>query len=305
MLDICQDDSLCQKSVSFSSEPITTTSSERTTTTTVAFEASATGCDTAGHTVVLEASGGGASTVPPFAFGGSHYYEAENDAERSEWETIERIDRPDSATVIVGDPVYADIVSEYSGNDSEDPGGSRSQVSAHEIGQFHDFGDPEKYVDRLIASHRNVVVNVEQSGAADDNSAPAERNSEIVEISAGNENVSPDEVSSVSAYTSFSDTLVTTPYFSPNEELNSSCFDSKTDQDVDKKDSFIVGMDPKSSTVPKDVQSPYASSVKDDFGVSDKELVKPNSFTLIKHKKVELSPTTFQSPKVGGEDKGV
>lgn len=80
-----------------------------------------------------------------------------------------------------------------------------------------------------------------------------------------------------------------TPYYSPEEELN-----VIFDFDMEAKTKIVSTSESSSSasTNGKEISTP-----------NDKEvLTKPNSFTVVKHKKVELSPTTFSTQKTSAVD---
>ncbi|XP_065207335.1 formin-2-like [Planococcus citri] len=96
-----------------------------------------------------------------------------------------------------------------------------------------------------------------------------------------------DDVTEDITNTSYTDPLVTTPYFSPDEEFENNIFDSdpKLNETMDVK-------------VAKETDIGAQIKNKDICSFNDKEMLKPSpgSFTVTKHKKVELSPTTFSTP---------
>lgn len=80
-----------------------------------------------------------------------------------------------------------------------------------------------------------------------------------------------------------------TPYYSPEEELN-----------------VIFGFDMEAKTkmvTMSESSSSASTNGKENSTPNDREVVsKPNSFTVVKHKKVELSPTTFSTQKTSAAD---
>lgn len=88
---------------------------------------------------------------------------------------------------------------------------------------------------------------------------------------------------------SYTDPLVTTPYFSPDEADD---FSESTDRCINMES----GMQTAAELFP----------FKDDRDFLRKDASKSttNSFTVVKHKKVELAPTTFVAPRNNDNSKG-
>lgn len=124
-------------------------------------------------------------------------------------------------------------------------------------------------------------------------------NLEDGEIVARPENANEDVTDDISN-TFFTDSVLTTPYYSPDEDFDN-IFDSnpKLDESIDINSKMNIK---ENTSVPR-ISS---AKIKDEISVNEKEILKPanNSFTVVKHKKVELSPTTFQSHKTCVEGKG-
>lgn len=93
-----------------------------------------------------------------------------------------------------------------------------------------------------------------------------------------------DDVTEDITNTSYTDPLVTTPYFSPDEEFENNIFDS---------DPKLNEMDVKLAK-----ETDGGQIKKDICSFPEKEMLKPSpsSFTVTKHRKVELPPTTFSTP---------
>lgn len=115
-----------------------------------------------------------------------------------------------------------------------------------------------------------------------------------IEIDADKDDNQDDDVTEDLTNTSYTDPLITTPYFSPDEEFDN-IFDSNPKLNEMEKNKEAV------CDIQTDTDLP---AKKNSF--PDKDMLKPSasSFTVIKHKKVELSPTTFPSPKSNTESKG-
>lgn len=116
------------------------------------------------------------------------------------------------------------------------------------------------------------------------------------------ENTTDEDVTEDLSNTEYTDPLitnVTTPYFSPDEEFENNIFD---DPDIvaAAKLNFMEKQETRLPTekIIEQVEHELSSAMKSKQNVTmEKDLLKPSpsSFTVVKHKKVELSPTTFPS----------
>lgn len=115
---------------------------------------------------------------------------------------------------------------------------------------------------------------------------------EVIQVFVESESVDKkNDLSEEYSNTSYTDPLVTTPYYSPDEEIENVFETDSSAEDMDMKS--------KGTLLKEDIPMGNTSPIKLKNDMIEKELLKTtsNNFIVIKHKKVELPPATFQSQK--------
>lgn len=153
----------------------------------------------------------------------------------------------------------------------------------------------EEELPKPIETNNVTVENIAQEyqQQKEENGAVNEtKTSEIIQVLVDSESVDKkDDLSEEYSNTSYTDPLVTTPYYSPDEEIEKVFETDSSTEDMEMKS--------KGTLFKEDIPMGNTSPIKLKNDMIEKELLKTtsNSFIVIKHKKVELSPATFQSQK--------